>query len=154
MNENIKDGAFAENDFDVKHYSYDDIRVGQAESFVVTVTEEMLQSFWQMSGDVNPLHHDASYARSKGYQDKVAYGMLTASFLSTLAGVWLPGEKSLIHQVEVEFPAPVYVGDELTVEGTVKEKNDTFHFLILKVLIKNQKGQKVLRGKMRIQVMD
>ena len=154
MSENIKDGVFDENNCIVKHYSYDDIRVGQAESFVVTVTEEMLQSFCQMSGDVNPLHRDASYARSKGCQDKVVYGMLTASFLSTLAGVWLPGEKSLIHQVEVEFPTPVYVGDVLTVEGTVKEKNDTFHFLILKVIIKNQDQKKVLRGKMRIQVME
>lgn len=138
----------------IKHYSYDDINVGHTESFSVTVTEEMMTSFCQISGDINPLHCDSSYARSKGYQDKVAYGMLTALFLSTLAGVWLPGERSLIHQVEVEFPAPVYAGDVLQVEGIVKEKNDTFHFIVVKVIIKNQDGKKVLRGKMRIQVIE
>jgi len=137
----------------IKNYSYEDINIGHTESFTVTVTEEMMEQFCQISGDINPLHRDREYARAKGYQDKVAYGMLTATFLSTLAGVWLPGEKSLIHQVEAEFPNPVYVGDELAVEGTVKEKNDTFGFIIVKVLIKNQDGKKVLRGKMRIQVM-
>ena len=138
----------------IKHYSYKDINVGHTESFEVKVTEEMMQKFCQISGDINPLHCDSEYARLKGYQDKVAYGMLTATFLSTLAGVWLPGEKSLIHQVEAEFPNPVYIGDSLKVEGTVKEKNDTFRFIILKVIIKNQDGKKVLRGKMRIQVME
>lgn len=153
MSESITNASSVKN-FDVKHYSYEDIQVGHVESFMVTVTEDMMQSFCQISGDINPLHCDSSYAQSKGYREKVAYGMLTASFLSTLAGVWLPGERSLIHQIEVEFPAPVYVGDVLAVEGIVREKNDTFHFLHVKVTIKNQDGKKVLRGKMRIQVME
>lgn len=139
---------------EIKKYSYEELHEGQKEGFEVCVTEEMMQAFCSLSGDVNPLHRDADFARAKGYRGKVVYGMLTASFLSTLAGVWLPGEKSLIHKVEAEFPAPVYVGDTLTVEGCVKEKNDTFRFVILKVVIRNQKGQKVLRGKMRIQVME
>lgn len=138
----------------IKRYSYDEIQLEQREVFTVCITEEMVQSFGWISGDINPLHNNTDYAREKGYQDKVVYGMLTASFLSTLAGVWLPGEKSLIHKVEAEFPSPVYVGDELTIEGIVKEKNDTFHYLVVKVIIRNQKGKKVLRGKMRIQVLD
>lgn len=138
----------------VKQYCYEDLCEGHKESFEVCVTEDMMQSFCTLSGDINPLHRDADFARAKGYQDKVVYGMLTASFLSALAGVWLPGERSLIHQVEAEFPAPVYVGDTLMVEGCVKEKNDTFRFIVLKVTIRNQRGQKVLRGKMRIQVME
>lgn len=153
MRESIKN-ADAAKEMAVKRYSYEELLIGHTESFTVTVTEEMMQFFCQVSGDWNPLHRDAAYARSKGYQDKVVYGMLTASFLSALAGVWLPGERSLIHQVEAEFPAPVYVGDVLTVEGIVKEKNDTFRFLNVKVTIRNQAGKKVLRGKMRIQVTE
>lgn len=137
----------------MKHYSYEEIVEGQKEVFSVTVTEEMLDSFEQITGDHNPLHRDSEYARNKGYKEKVAYGMLTASFLSTLAGVFLPGERSLIHKVEVEFPKPVYVGDTLMVEGVVKEKNDLFKLLELKVTVKNQDGIKVLRGKMRVQVL-
>lgn len=137
----------------VKQYTYEQLAVGHRESFCVTLTEEMLQAFGQISGDCNPLHNDSVYAQNKGYKDKVVYGMLTASFLSALAGVWLPGERSLIHRVEVEFPKPVYVGDVLTIEGVIKEKNDSFRTLELKVIAKNQNGDKVLRGKMRVQVL-
>lgn len=131
-------------------YSYDELKVGQSESFTVTVSEEMMQNFRGITGDFNPLHIDESYAKDAGYQDKVVYGMLTASFFSTLAGMYLPGKRSLIHTVETEFPMPVYVGAKLTITGTVKEKNDTFHTVILKVEIFDSDHKKVCRGKMRV----
>ncbi len=134
-------------------YTYDEIEVGQAESFTVTVTEDMLSSFKAITGDNNPLHNDEDFARAKGQPGRVAYGMLTASFLSTLAGVYLPGERSLIQQVEIKFAKPVYIGDTLTVTGQVAEKNDTVQRIELKVTITNQEGAKVLRGKMGVLVI-
>ena len=79
--------------------------------------------------------------------------MLTASFLSTLAGIYLPGKYSLIHGMEIEFPKPVYVGDQLTITGTVSNKDDRFRYFLMKIMIRNQNNQKVCRGKMRIGVM-
>ena len=79
--------------------------------------------------------------------------MLTASFLSTLAGVYIPGERSLIQQVETKFANPVYIGDELTVKGEITELIDSVQRLELKVTITNQNGKKVLRGKMQILVV-
>lgn len=79
--------------------------------------------------------------------------MLTASFLSTLAGVYLPGENSLIHSVETKFVKPVFVGDTLLVSGEVAEKNEHFPVIKLKVVITNQKKEKVLRGSMQIGVL-
>ncbi len=134
-------------------YTYDEIEVGQAESFTVTVTEDMLTSFKAITGDNNPLHNDEDFAKAKGQPGRVAYGMLTASFLSTLAGVYLPGERSLIQQVEIKFAKPVYIGDTLTVTGQVAEKNDTVQRIELKVTIINQEGAKVLRGKMGVLVI-
>ncbi len=133
-------------------YTYDEIAIGQKESFEVTVTEEMLSSFRMITGDDNPLHKDASYAKEKGYTDRVAYGMLTASFLSTLAGVYLPGERSLIQEVSLKFSSPVYPNDVLTIEGEVEEKNDTYQLIFVKVLIRNQDKKKVLKAKMQIGV--
>lgn len=134
-------------------YTYDEIEPGQAESFRVTVTEAMLDGFKSITGDINPLHNDETFAKSKGQPGRVAYGMLTASFLSTLAGVYLPGEKSLIQQVEIKFAKPVYIGDTLTVTGQVAEKNDTVQRIELRVTITNQNGVKVLRGKMGVLVI-
>lgn len=134
----------------MNHYSYEEISIGQKESFVVEVKQEMLDKFKCITGDINYLHNDEDFAKDCGYKSKVVYGMLTASFLSTLAGVYLPGENSLIHSVNMDLAKPVYVGDILTVTGTVKEKNDLFRFIEIKTEIRNQDDVKVLRGSMKI----
>ena len=136
----------------MNRYTYDEIRVGQTESFEVKITEQMLDDFRRMTGDTNPLHADADYAKADGYEGRVAYGMLTASFMSTLAGVYIPGERSLIKELKIKFAKPVYPGDTITVEGEVGEKNDTFNMIVLKVTMRNDKGEKVLRGSMDIMV--
>lgn len=137
----------------MNQYRFEEIAVGMEEAFQVTVTHDMLAQFKDITGDINPLHTDEQFAKGKGYPAKVVYGMLTASFLSTLAGVYMPGERSLIHSVEVKFVKPVFEGDTLTVCGKVTEKNELFSVLTLKVTITNQKDEKVVRGSMKIGVM-
>lgn len=138
----------------MNNYSLEDIVKGQKESFKVVITDKMMEAFKGITGDINPLHNDKEYAVSKNFDDRVAYGMLTSSFLSTLAGVYLPGEKSLIREVEVKMKMPVYVGDELTITGEVTEINNDFKFFIMNVAIRNQNNEKVLRGKMNVGILD
>ena len=137
----------------MNHYTYEEINVGKEETFSVLITDEMMNYFYNITGDCNPLHRSDEYAANAGFEKRVVYGMLTASFLSTLAGVYLPGEYSLIHTTETEFVKPVRVGDELTIKGIVKEKDDNFKLIYLKVTMTNQKGEKVCRAKMRIGLM-
>lgn len=133
-------------------YSYEELLPGMKESFQAEVREETLSAFNKITGDINPLHNDEDYAKQKGHPGRVVYGMLTASYLSTLAGVYLPGKNSLIHTVEIKLERPVYIGDVLTVEGEVVEKNDTFRFVVIKAIIKNQNGKKVLKAKLQVGV--
>lgn len=134
----------------MKHYQYDEIKVGMEEKFQIEITEQMLDVFCTLTGDENPLHCDEEYAKEKGKKGRVAYGMLTASFLSTLAGMYLPGEKSLIQSVEVKFLKPVYIGDVLEIKGVVEEKHDVFQRIELKVTATRNGTEKVLKGKMKI----
>ena len=137
----------------MNNYRFEDLSVGMSDSFDVTITPEMLEQFKGITGDINPLHNDEEFAKSKGHPGRVAFGMLTASFLSTLAGVYIPGERSLIQQVETKFSNPVYIGDTLTVKGEIVELIESVSRLELKVTITNQNGKKVLRGKMQILVV-
>ena len=137
----------------MNNYKFDELTVGMTESFKVSITAEMLDAFKGITGDVNPLHNDEEFAKAKGHPGRVAYGMLTASFLSTLAGVYIPGERSLIQQVETKFAKPVYIGDELTVIGEITELVESVQRIELKVTITNQDGKKVLRGTMGILVV-
>ena len=55
----------------MNYYNYEQLAVGVTESFQVTVTEEMLSKFGSITGDFNPLHTDAEFAKQKGYKGKV-----------------------------------------------------------------------------------
>jgi 3-hydroxybutyryl-CoA dehydratase len=128
-------------------YAFDDIVVGMKADFDIEISASMLDKFKEISGDYNPLHNDKEYANSLGYPDRVAYGMLTASFISTIAGVYLPGKYSLIHREEMNFMKPVLVGDKLNVSGEVVGRDDKFKVITIKIVISNQKGEKIALGK-------
>ncbi len=130
----------------MNRYTFDELETGHAESFTHTVTEDDMRRFLEITGDTSPIHMDAAYAKKRGMEGRVVYGMLSASLLSTLAGVYLPGEHCLLHSVETKFAKPVYIGDTLTVTGKVAEKNETFSELTIKAQITNQHGDKVVRG--------
>lgn len=134
-------------------YTIQDIVVGLKESFSIDITESMLEAFRGITGDVNPMHTDSEFAKSRNFPDKIVYGLLTSSFLSTLAGVYLPGENSLIREVDTKYVKPVFVGDNLTITGEVTEVNYDFSIFTMKVTITNQKGEKVVRGKMQMGVL-
>lgn len=133
----------------MNHYRLADLTPGVTESFTVTITEEMMAQFYAITGDNSPIHMDADYAAGRGYPGRVVYGMLGASFLSTLAGVYLPGEHCLLHGVDLKFAKPIFIGDTLTVTGVVDEVNDTFREITLKASIVNQDGKKVTRAVIR-----
>lgn len=137
----------------MNRYSFEDLSIGLKESFTREVTADMVENFCKMTGDVNPLHTDEEFAKGKGFKDRVVYGLLTTSFLSTLAGVYLPGERSLIREVDVKMKKPVFVGDILTVTGEVENIREELGFFVMKVSIVNQNGDKVMRGTMQMGII-
>lgn len=133
-------------------YEWEHLSIGVSANFEVTITEEMLKRFAQDTGDCNPLHLDAEYARAEGFDGPVVYGLLTASFLSRLAGVHLPGARCLLQGVSATFHHPVYVGDRLTVHGEVAYRNEVYRQAELVCRITNQHGAKVASGKLKVGV--
>ena len=130
----------------MNEYRYADLKVGMTESFQQKITAEMMDNFMELSGDVNPLHKESDFAKEHGFNDRVVYGMLSAALISRMGGVHLPGKYCLIQQVEVKFARPVYIGDILTVNGSVKELNDSVRQAVIKIEMRNQNGEKVVRG--------
>lgn len=134
----------------MNNYRFEDLSIGMSESFTVTVTEEMMKLFYELSGDENPLHVDREFAVEQGYMDKVVYGFLTTSFVSRLVGVLLPGRYCLLQGIDLKYTKPVYVGDILIVRGTVDELHESVQRLVVKVEIMNQDEKKVVKGKAEI----
>ena len=141
----------------MNEYTIEDIQVGMSASFKKLITKEMGDSFRVITGDENPLHKEDDFAleiSGGNFKGHAAFGMLTASFYSTVAGMYLPGKYSLIHSFdEISFMKPVFVGDELTVTAEVIDKDEALKMIRLKIIIKNQDNKKVSRAKMKVLVM-
>lgn len=127
----------------MNHYTIDELKIGMTESFTVQVTEDMQEKFTEVSGDTNPMHLDEEYAKKHGFEGRLVYGMLTGSLYSRLAGVYLPGEHCVLQEVRARFHAPVYIGETLTVMGTVEEQHEAVRTVKIKAVIINENGKKV-----------
>lgn len=140
----------------MNEYTYEELYIGQEQNFVIQVTQELEDAFRKITGDINPLHKDDLFAEEIGqgkFHSHVTFGMLTASFYSTLAGVYIPGKYSLIHSLDIKFQKPVYAGDKLTVTGKIADKQDELKLIQVKATIKNQNAQNVSKADMKILVM-
>jgi 3-hydroxybutyryl-CoA dehydratase len=104
------------------HY-IDDLQVGQSATYTRTITEADVQQFGAVSGDLNPLHFDEEYAKTTIFRGRIAHGMLSLSYVSTVLGTQLPGAGSIFLGATVKFKAPVRIGDTVTAICTVKEIN-------------------------------
>ena len=138
----------------MKEYTYSDIKIGLTESFRHVVSKDDEDCFRELTGDVNPMHYDDDFASeiSGGRLEKhVCFGMLTASLLSTLAGVYIPGKYSMIHSIDtISFHNPVYVGEELTITGEVIDKSDAINLIVVNVRIVNSSNKTVMKARMKI----
>ena len=120
--------------------------MGQAASFSKTVSESDVYLFAGISGDFNPVHVDAEYAKEGMFKKRVAHGILTASFISTVLGTKLPGPGAIYAKQDLKFLAPVFIGDTLTATCTVKEIIAEKKRVIMDCVVSNQDGAKVLTG--------
>ena len=122
------------------------IEVGQSASFSKTVTESDVYLFAGISGDFNPVHVNEEYAKESMFKKRIAHGMLTASFISTVLGTKLPGPGAIYAKQDLKFLAPVFFGDTLTATCTVKEIVTEKKRVIMDCVVSNQDGTKVLIG--------
>ena len=131
-------------------YRWEDIRVGLTHSFEAEFTEQMAKDFAALSGDINPLHVNAEYARSQGFPGPVLFGLMSSSLYSKLAGVYLPGKYSLLQGIDIDFNSPVFVGDRLTVTGKVSHLTEAYRRFEVKANIRKADGKLVSKATLRV----
>lgn len=90
---------------------FEEIALGDQAKLSRTVTEADVVSFAQVSGDHNPVHLDAAYAAGTLFKERIAHGMLSASYISALLGMQLPGPGAIYLSQTLQFKRPVKLGD-------------------------------------------
>lgn len=130
----------------IRELCYEDIEIGDTASFSKTIGEIDIYQFAGITGDFNPMHMDQEYAKTTLFKERIAHGMLTASFISTVLGMKLPGPNTIYLEQTVRFVAPVKIGDTIKVQVKVIEKIDEKRQIRLETVIVNQEGKKVVTG--------
>jgi len=138
----------------MKSYKFADIKVGLEETFFIKINSEKVEKFLEISGDSNPLHTDSPYSKSKGFLNKVVYGMLTSSFYSTLVGVYLPGKYCFLQGIDIQFSKPVYIGDILKISGKVSYINQAYKQVEIKAFMMNQDNIKISKATIKVGIID
>jgi 3-hydroxybutyryl-CoA dehydratase len=106
---------------DLHGYYLEDLEVGMSASFAKTVTEADIVNFAGVSGDTNPVHLNQEYAEGTMFRGRIAHGMLSAGFISTVFGTKMPGPGCIYLSQDLRFKAPVKIGDTVVAVVTIKE---------------------------------
>jgi len=125
-------------------------------SFQRLITGDMLDSFAALSGDYNPVHMDEDYCREHGLEARIVHGVLVLSLVSALIGMHLPGKGAVWLSQSFDFISPARIGDLLTVSGEITDISSGNmlgrDIYTVKVDVKNQDGNRIVRGSCRITV--
>ncbi len=110
--------------FSTAHLYFDDLEIGQEWiSSGRTVTEADIVHFAGFSGDFNPIHIDAEFAKTTPFRRPIAHGFAVFSMGSGL-GVMTPQVRT-IAMLRVKFwnfILPVFAGDTIKMKSRVIEK--------------------------------
>ena len=134
----------------LENHPFDGIRLGDGASLQRQVTERDIQLFAAVSGDVNPAHVDALYARTSHFHEIIAHGMLGGSLISTVLGTQFPGPGTIYLGQTLKFLKPVHIGDTLTVTVKVTSLDAATRHLRLDTRCVDQDGDVVIDGQAEV----
>jgi 3-hydroxybutyryl-CoA dehydratase len=123
-----------------------DIKPGDSATYSKTITDEDIRAFAELAGDDNSVHLNDEYARKTRFGRRIAHGMLSASLISTVIGTQLPGSGTIYLSQSFKFVAPVFPGDTVTAQATVKAVRDDKPIVTLETVCTNQRGETVITG--------
>jgi len=128
------------------------IKVGDTASFERAFSDDDVRTFARLSGDENPLHLDDTYAKTTKFGRRIVHGMLLGGLCSALVGMYLPGKRCLYLGQTLTFKKPVFIGDLVTVSGTVVSISASTRIVEIEISMRTKDGE-VASGTATVQVL-
>ena len=130
----------------IENRTFDEIKVGDSASLVRTLTKDDISIFAAMSGDINPAHVDAEYAKSDMFHKIIAHGMWGAITDLDRARNQATGSRRHLPGSDTKFLKPVGLGDRITVSVKARAKDPEKHRVTLDCQCSNERGDVVIAG--------
>ena len=134
----------------ISNVTFAEIAIGDTATYTRLITNQEVEAFAAISGDHNPLHLDPEYATTTAFGECIAHGMLTGALISAAIAMQLPGPGSVYLSQNLQFRAPVFLGDILTVTIEVTDKHGKRPWVTLDCTVENQEGKAVAKGEAQV----
>jgi acyl dehydratase len=124
----------------------EDIPVGLKAQFSKTVGESDVYLFAGITGDLDPNHVDEEYCKSTPFGHRIAHGALIVGYMSTASTLVLQGFGGPVVSLgydRIRFVKPVLIGDTITVNYEIVERDLDRQRTIATVEVTNQRGETV-----------
>ena len=132
-------------------YYFEDLEIGMSDIYAKTITDTDIVLFAGISGDTNPVHLNHKFASETMFEGRIAHGMISAAFISTVIGTKLPGPGCIYVGQSLKFKAPVRVNDTVTARVTITKLVPEKRFIEMDTVC-TVNGKPVLTGEATIMV--
>ena len=124
------------------------IAVGDVAEHSFVVDQEQMTLFQKLSNDRSRIHVDDEYARSRGFERAIVYGGIMLAQLSHVLGSKIPGDLGTSGRWEIDYRAPLYVGEEALIRLEVTYTSKDLGVIEGKFSVK-ARGSRIATGKMQ-----
>ena len=130
------------------------INLGDKFSVTRKISDQLIRSFAELSGDRNPIHLDEDFASQTRFGRRIAHGMLSGALISSVLGNEFAQEKIVYLSQTMRFVAPVFVGDTITVTATVASIREDKPIVTVETVCSNQDGETTMTGEAAVMFLD
>jgi len=130
-----------------------DIKIGDQFTTTREVTDAVIRQFAEVSGDHNPIHLDEEFASKTRFGKRIAHGMLSGAFISAVLGNEFRERKIVYLSQTMKFTAPTFIGDTITVTGTVTNIREDRGIVTLETICSNQNGEITVKGEAAVMIL-
>ena len=131
-----------------------ELKIGDKFSVSKEITDKLIRKFADLSGDYNPIHLDEEFAKETRFGQRIGHGMLTASFISALLGSEFSVKRIVYLGQTLSFKHPAFIGDKVTVTGTVIKIRKDKPIVTVETICRNQDDVVLLEGEAVLMLLD
>jgi 3-hydroxybutyryl-CoA dehydratase len=128
------------------------LKPGDSASRSMTVTDDTIRAFADVTTDTNPVHLDDDFAAGTRFGRRIAHGMISAGLISATIANDLPGPGTVYLSQTLKFKLPVFPGDTLTATIEVLKVREDKPIVTLSTVCTNQDDKLVLEGEAVVMV--
>jgi 3-hydroxybutyryl-CoA dehydratase len=124
--------------------------IGQEFFESIPISEQLMETFSQISGDKNPLHVDNEYAKKNGFKGRVAFGNILGLLVSKLVGMSLGDENVMLISQKINYHQPIYIGNTIKITGEITSISNSVNVIELKLVFSDEDDTIVASGKCQV----